>query len=225
LDFAERMFMTRRGTLLVALGAALLAGLILLIYVKEVRHNANSSSSATPVLVARSLIPKGTPGGTVGSEHLYQIENVPKSALLTGAYTDPSSLNAGVAAVDIYPGQQLTASAFAAEATSLDSQISGNQRALSFPIDSTRTLNGQIVAGDHVDVFYSSGGTVHQLLQNVPVLGATGNEITVRANSKNAAVLMLATDSGRIWMTLRPAVGAPVQKPVTASSSSLAGGH
>jgi pilus assembly protein CpaB len=223
LDFAERLFLTRRGTLLVALGAALLAGLIIFLYVKEVRNNANSNSSGTPVLVARSLIPKGTPAPTVGSEHLYQIENVPKSALLTGAYVDPSSLTSGVAASDIYPGQQLTAANFAAAETTLDSQIAGTQRALAFPIDATRTLDGQIVAGDHVDVYYSANGNVHTLLQNVPVLTATSGEITVRVNSKNAALLALATDSGKIWMTLRPLTGARGRVPVTATQSQLAG--
>jgi pilus assembly protein CpaB len=224
LDFAERLFLTRRGTLLVALGAALLAGLIIFLYVKEVRNNASSNSSGTPVLVARSLIPKGTPAATVGSEHLYQIENVPKSALLSGAYVDPSSLTSGVAASDIYPGQQLTAANFAAAETTLDSQIAGTQRALSFPIDAKRTLDGQIVAGDHVDVFYSTGGTVHTLLQNVPVLTATSDELTVRVNSKNAALLALAADSGTIWMTLRPLTGARGRAPVTATQSQLAAG-
>jgi Flp pilus assembly protein CpaB len=224
LELAERLFLTRKGTILVALGAALLAGLVLLLYVKGVRHNANTNSSSTPVLVARSLIQKGTPGATVGSEHLYEIKDIPKSSLLTGAYVDPSSLNAGVAAADIFPGQQLTAGDFAAEATSLDSQISGNQRAFSFPIDATRTLNGQIVSGDRVDVYYSASGTVRELLQDIPVLVASSGEITVRVDSKNAAILALAVDSGRLWMTLRPRVGAPVQPPVTATPAQL-GGH
>jgi pilus assembly protein CpaB len=223
LELAERLFSTRRGTLLVALGAALLAGLIILLYVKGVRNNANSTSSGTPVLVARSLIPKGTPAPSVGSQHMYQIENVPKSALIAGAYVDPSSLTSGVAATDIYPGQQLTATDFAAAETTLDAQITGRDRALSFPIDATRTLDGQIVAGDHVDVLYSSGGTVHTLLQNVPVLTAASGEITVRVNSRNAALLAVATDSGKIWMTLRPLTGARGVLPVSANQSDLVG--
>jgi Flp pilus assembly protein CpaB len=223
LEVAERLFLTRRGTLLVALGAAVLAGIVLLVYVKSVRHNANSNATGTPVLVARSLIQKGTPGTTVGTEHLYQIETVPKSAVVVGAYVDPSSLSSGVAATDIYPGQQLTAADFGAATSSLDSQISGSQRAFSFPMDATRTLNGQIVAGDHVDVFLASGDNVHQLLQKVLVLNAASNEITVRVSSKNAALLALASASGTIWMTLRPPVGAPLQKPVTAVPSDLTG--
>jgi Flp pilus assembly protein CpaB len=223
LEVAERLFLTRRGTLLVALGAAVLAGIILLVYVKSVRNNANSNATGTPVLVARSLIQKGTPGTTVGTEHLYQIETVPKSAVLAGAYVDPSSLSSGVAAADIYPGQQLTAADFGAATSSLDSQISGAQRAFSFPMTAANTLDGQIVAGDHVDVFYASGGTVRQLLQKVLVLNATASEATVRVTSQQAALLALAVGSGTIWMTLRPPVGAPLQSPVTAVPSQLAG--
>lgn len=223
MDLAERLFLTRRGTILVALGAALLAGLILLLYVKEYRHNVNTNSAATSVLVARSLIQKGTPGTVVGSQHLYEIQNVPKTSLLTGAYTDPSSLNAGVASVDIYPGQQLTAGDFAAEQTSLDAQISGKERALSFPIDSTRTLSGQLASGDRVDVYFSGSGGVQEIMQNVPVLVASSGEITVKVNSKQAALLALAVDTGRIWMTLRPRVGAPPQPNVSVSSISQGG--
>jgi Flp pilus assembly protein CpaB len=223
LDLAERLFLTRKGTILVALGAAALAGLILLIYVKEYRHNVNTNSASTPVLVARSLIQQGTPGTVVGTQHLYEIQTIPKSSLLAGAYVDPSALNAGVAAANIYPGQQLTAGDFAAEATSLDAQISGKQRALSFPIDSARTLAGQLASGDRVDIYFSGSGSVREIMQNVPVLVASSGELTVRVDSQQAALLQFAVDSGRIWMTLRPRVGAPAQPNVSVSSLPQAG--
>lgn len=224
MDLAERLFLTRKGTILVALGAAAIAGIVLLVYIKEYRHNVNTNSTSSQVLVARSLIQKGTPGTIVGAQHLYEIQNVPKTALLTGAYTDPSALNAGVASADIYPGQQLTSGEFAAEASSLDAQISGKQRALAFPIDSSRTLAGQLSSGDRVDVYFSGSGGVREILQNVPVLVAAGGEVTVRVNSQDAALLALAVDTGRIWMTLRPRVGAPAQPNVSVSSGNLQGG-
>ena len=156
MELAERVFSTRRGTILIAVGAAVLAGIVLLVYVRGYRQNVTASSAATSVLVARSLIEKGTPGAVVGTEHLYQIASVPKTALLAGAYVDPSALRSGVAVADIFPGQQLTAADFAQTANTLDTEISGTQRALTLPIDSTRTLGGQLSSGDRIDIYFSS---------------------------------------------------------------------
>ena len=224
MELAERLFLTRRGAIIVAIVAALLAGIILFFYVRETRNNANTNAVQSPVLVARSLIQKGTPGTAVGTEHLYEIQNVPKTSLLAGAYTDPAALTSSVAIEDIYPGQQLTSGLFAAEASSLDAQLTGPQRALMLPIDATRTLGGQLTDGDHVDVYYSSGSGVREILQNVPVLiTGNGSTVTVRVTSKQAALLALAVDSGRIWLTLRPRVGARPHPPVTATPQNLQG--
>jgi flagella basal body P-ring formation protein FlgA len=64
------------------------------------------------VLVAKSLILRGTPGGVVHSRGLYRISHLAKSSVKTGAFVDPSMLTGKVAVVDIFPGQQLTADDF-----------------------------------------------------------------------------------------------------------------
>ena len=224
MDLAERLFSTRRGTILVALGAAALAGLILLVYIREYRHTTSANSAATPVLVARSLIQKGTPGTLVGKQHLYQIASVPKSALLPGAYVDPSALLVGVAASDIFPGQQLTAGEFVQTATTLETELSGTQRAMELPIDPIRTLGGQLSAGDRIDIYVSGSGIVKEILQDIPVLvSPVGGTVTVRLNAKQAALLALAVDTGKIWFTLRPNVGAPAQPLFAATPQQLLG--
>ncbi|HXY82026.1 MAG TPA: hypothetical protein VEH55_11710 [Gaiellaceae bacterium] len=225
MELAERVFSTRRGTILIAVGAAVLAGIVLLVYVRGYRQNVSASSAATSVLVARSLIEKGTPGAVVGTEHLYQIASVPKTALLAGAYVDPSALRTGVATSDIFPGQQLTAGDFAQPASTLDTEISGTQRALTLPIDPTRTIGGQLASGDRIDIYFSTSAGVRQILENIPVLiGANGSTVTVRVDAKQAALLALAVDTGKVWFTLRPTVGAPSQPLVSVTPQTLAGG-
>jgi Flp pilus assembly protein CpaB len=224
-ELAERVFSTRKGTILVAVGAAVLAGIILLVYVRSYRHNANANAVQVQVLVARSLIQKGTPGAVLGTQHLYQISSVPKTALLPGAYVDPSALTAGVAATDIFPGQQITAADFTPTLNGLDSQISGRQRALTFPIDSSRTLAGQLSGGDRIDIYISTGGIVKEILQNVAVLGLGNGTVTVRVPSQQAALIALAVDTGKIWFTLRPRVGAPAQPSVSATPANLLAGR
>ena len=75
-----------------------------------------STSSGEPitVLVAKSLIEKGSAGDLVGLKGLFQTSEVPKSQVEDGAVTDPQTLQNKLATTDIYPGQQLTSGDFAA---------------------------------------------------------------------------------------------------------------
>lgn len=219
MEFAERVLSTRRGAILVALGAAVLAGIILVVYVRDYRH---SVAAVTPVLVARSLIEKGTPGTVVATKHLYELSSVPKSALQPEALVDPSALGTSVAVSNIYPGTQLTSADFAPTTNLLATEIRGTQRALTLPIDATRTLGGQLVSGDKIDIYVSLNGTVKQILQAVPVLVTpSGGTVTVQVNTRTAALLALAVDSGKIWFTLRPLVGARPQGLATANEGQL----
>jgi Flp pilus assembly protein CpaB len=225
----ERLFSTRKGALAVGLVAAALAGILLFAYVKQYRHNVSSNKQTTQVLVASGYIQKGTPASVVGKRHLYELKQVPIDQVASGALTDPGSLAtaplaSSVAVNEIFKDAQLTTSSFNASSNPVGTQISGNQRALSFPIDVSHTLNGQIAAGDHVDVYVGNdSGCVYEFLQNLPVLGlASGSgEITVQTNPSDAAKLMAAADNGKIWFTLRPRFGVPPNSNVHACVAEL----
>jgi Flp pilus assembly protein CpaB len=148
---------------------------------------------------------------------------VPKDTVRLGALIDPASLRTGVALNDIFPGQQLVDSDFGVPSNVLDTSISGSQRALSFPIDASRTLNAQISAGDHVDIYWSVPGKMIEILQNVPVISLApgGGEITMLVNPTDAAKLAYATDNGKLWFSLRAKVGVPSQAPVIVTGNSL----
>ena len=66
-----------------------------------------------PVIIATKLIPKGTPGSLVATNGMYAATMLPGKEE-DGAVSDPSYLAGRVAAVDILPGEQLTASNFTA---------------------------------------------------------------------------------------------------------------
>jgi Flp pilus assembly protein CpaB len=219
----ERLFATRKGAVAVGLAAAAVALVLLLVYVKQYRHNVSVTTQTAQVLVARNLIQKGTPGNVVGVRHLYELRTVPKDTVRLGALIDPASLRTGVALNDIYPGQQLVDTDFGVPTNVLDTSISGGQRALSMPIDATRTLNSQISAGDHVDIYWSVAGNVSEILQNIAVISLApgGGEITMQVTPSQAGKLMYATDNGKLWFTLRAKVGVPAQAPVVISATSL----
>lgn len=228
MEFAEKALSTRRGTILVGAGAALLAGILLLVYINRYRANVAGSQELVPVLVAKHLIQKGAPGSVIGTQGSFQSITIAKDRLRDGAFTDPSTLSGLVAAHDIYKGQQLTAADFVPTAPdALQNKLSGKARAISIPIDTPHGMLGQIVPGDHVDVYVGleqqgPGGTMpvlKLLMENTLVLktpgvgGAAAGNVVLRANGVQAAALAFAADNGKLWLVLRPATGAKPVRP------------
>jgi Flp pilus assembly protein CpaB len=107
----------------------------------------------TPVLVANRTIQAGTPGTIVVDRVMYTESMLPREEVFEGAIADPAFLTGRAAAVEIVPGHQLTAPDFAATTTTtIDSQITGRQRALSISMDTIHGSLGQLKAGDDVDI-------------------------------------------------------------------------
>jgi Flp pilus assembly protein CpaB len=238
--FAQRLISTRRGTLTLAIIAALLAGVLVLVYVSRYRASVRADNAPVTVLVAKSTIPKGTPGNLLAAQSLFTVTTIRESQLRNGAFSDPSSLVGRAASHDIFPGEQLTAADFAASATSLASTLSGNQRVVIVPLDASHGLTADLAAGDRVDIYAafnvtpvdSSGRAItgaasrpvlRLIMQNVQVAeiktsgggfgGGGGTGVGLKVTDKQAANLAFASDNGRIWLTLRPASGAKPSKP------------
>ena len=95
-------------TLALGIGAALLAAILLVVYLNRYRSSVDAQNAATPVLVAKNLIPRGTSGTIIAKKELFQVASLPKDDLKVGAISDPAYLNGRVAAGDIFPGQQIT---------------------------------------------------------------------------------------------------------------------
>ena len=225
------MFSTRRGAITTAVVAALLAGLLLFVFVSNATKTSSTAAVNTPVFVSTGYIPSGTPVSVIASSQLLSRTTVPSNHVVVGAISDPSLVRGEVAAVNIYPGQQLTATDFTAKSVTVASQLTGDQRAIAIPVDSAHGLVGFVQAGDHVDVLDDAGagaagrGGVAVLAQNVVVLsapgaaasgsgigggggGGAGGNILLQVTSKQATAFAFAADNGKVWITLRPPVGA-----------------
>jgi Flp pilus assembly protein CpaB len=232
-----KLFRNRSGAVIAGAIAAVLAVIVLVIYLNSYRSSVNSGKQPERVLVATKLIPKGTSGTIIAQQGLYQVTSVPKDQLKVNAISDPAALNDRVAADDIFPGQQLTQDAFTTEApTSIPYEITGTERAIAIPVDSAHGLIGQVAAGNYVDVYVgvaggggsNGGGTLVTLLTpNVYVLVAPGtgsNNAILRINTRDAAKFAFAADNERIWLVLRPQVGASPTPRTTATLASLLAG-
>jgi Flp pilus assembly protein CpaB len=226
-DLAENLLSSRRGTILIGAGAALLAAILLIVYLNRYRSSLKGSAEATPVLVAKKFIQKGAQGNLIGSQRQYQVASVPKKDILDGALTDPRSLRGLVATQDIYQGQQLTMADFAPTAAdSLQSKLTGTARAIQLPFDASHGMMGQISPGDHVDVYaelanQGPGGSLYSITQlmedalvlRTPASGAAEGTVVLRGVGLKTPQLAYAADSGKIWLVLRPASGAKPVRP------------
>jgi Flp pilus assembly protein CpaB len=153
-QLVQRLLSTRGGTIAVSGLAAVLAAVVLLVYLQRYRESVQTSSQPVRVLVANGLIEKGTPGNVVGSQGLYAATSTPRTEVNEGAISDPGLLRGRVAVDDIYPGKQLTLADFSpVGADALGTRISEDQRAMAVAIDSAHGMIGNVQAGDHVDVF------------------------------------------------------------------------
>jgi Flp pilus assembly protein CpaB len=241
----RRFVGTRKGAMIVAALAAALAGVVLLAFISQYRNSVRGGTVEKSALVADRLIPKGTSGAVVVGDGLFKPTTVQEDNLKAGALSGAAALQGKVATRDIYPGEQITADAFASNADPLRGQLRGNQRAIAIPLDGPHGLLGQIRSGDHVDVlagFSTSNGTtgrgspqLRTLIQNVLVLSAPSDSgsatdpgksasLTVRVSADQAGALAFASDNGKIWFLLRPPAGAKDVPPSSVTLDSLLSG-
>ena len=222
--------MSSRGwAIALGIGAVVLAAILLVVYLDRYRARVGGENAPTPVLVAKQLIPTGTPGSIVATNGMYAPTTLPRKEVEVGAVADPSYLAGRAAAVDVFPGQQITATDFAAsDTTSVDSQITGTQRAFSLSVDNVHGSLSQVQVGDSVDVYTSVSGVVKLFAPNVKVLTipavpgpSGGSNLILRIETADAAKWLYAADNTQLIFVLRPVVGAKPTKPSTANAATV----
>ena len=232
-SITERLSTSRGGAVALGIGAAVLAGILLLIYLDRYRNSVQGENKDVSVLVAKRLILQGTSGTVIGGKDMYQGAQVARKDIKVGAIADPSYLTGRVATNDILPGQQLTTADFSADTTNaVNTRITGNQRALSVNVDNVHGSLSQLKSGDHIDIYIglgavgSNGQAIVKLFRpNVLVMEVpsadSGNLILRINNSKDAADFAYVNDHTQLWFVLRPAAGAKQTKPDTATLNTV----
>ena len=222
--------MSSRGwAIALGIGAVVLAAILLVVYLDRYRARVGGRNAPTPVLVANRLIPVGTPGVIAATNSMYTATTLPRKEVEVGAIADPSYLAGRAAAVEIFPGQQITSTDFAASDTaSVDSQITGTQRALSISIDNVHGSLSQVQAGDSVDVYTSVAGVVKLFEPNVKVLTipavpgpSGGSNLVLRIETGEASKWAYAADNTQLIFVLRPVIGAKPTKPSVANAATV----
>jgi len=230
---SSQLLATRKGTVMLGAASAVLAAVLLLVYLGQYRKSVSSGAAPITVLVAEKLISKGTSASVIGSDGLMQVLTIPRDQAKEGAVSDPVLLKGRVAVQDIYPGQQLTLADFTAATTdAIPTKLVRDQRAIAVPFDASHGMIGHIQPGDRVDIYVglydeaaSSAGAVLKLLaENVYVMSAPGvagggiggsnsSNFVFRVRGADAAKIAWSTDNGTLWMVLRPGNNAEPVRP------------
>ena len=234
---------TRRGTIAIALVAALIAAVILIFALHRYRQSIETQSKPATVLVASRFIEKGTSGAAIGVGQYFKATKVLDKQVAQGALVNTAALHGEVAVVDIYPGQQLTAADFVSGGL-FYSKLPPNQRAISVPVNTSRGMIGDIQTGDRVDAYasFKREGTIPASLRlvapDVVVLKAgegsnsgslsgastiATSNVVLEVSIHQAAELAFSADNGEVWLVLRPANGTSPSSELVSELSILAG--
>lgn len=226
---SKKFLSTRRGTITLAVIAALGALGVLLLFMSNYRQSVQSGAADARVLVADTFIDKGTSGDVIAEAGLFQPATITEDEASQGAITDPSAIAGQVASEPIYRGQQLTADAFSPGADPVVGRLEGTQRALTLPVDAAQGNVRQLEAGSRIDILGAFngelGGVAGALGGDRPVLdvlardvlvldvpsaegGSSGDgddaQVVIRVTDTEASRIAFAATSADIWLTVRP---------------------
>jgi len=194
---------SRLRNLALPLALAVLAAVLVGIYVVSYRNSVTHGAGLVKVLVAARDIPAGTDGSSIAAGGYLRSESVPRRAVVPGSVTSASPLTSLVAGAEIYRGQQITLRQFAPAAQGgIFAKFSGTERVVVVPGDQYQLAAGTVSDGDHVDVVATTKYHVDDLaraasrvmLRNLLVLKAA-------EQSKTSSIAGQATTSAEIVMT------------------------
>jgi Flp pilus assembly protein CpaB len=216
---------TRSGTFALAAVAAVAALGVLLVFMSNYRDSVRSGAEEVTVLVANRAIDKGTSGDVIAEAGLFSSTTVSEVDASEGAFADPSALRGQVTNEAVYEGEQLTAASFDSGADPIAGRLEGTQRALSIPVAEAEGNVGQLDAGSRIDVLggfnaEQTGGRTRPIMdvlaRDVLVLKAPEapssssandddeHQVVVRVTDVEASRIAFASDTGDIWLTVRP---------------------
>lgn len=220
--WSGQLLTSRRGAITVAAISALLAAVLIYLFVQHYRQAPVVAPPAdATVFIAAKYIPAGTPATTIATGGFLKRTEVPVAQAIAGAITDPSLIAGEVSTQAVAAGQQASLGDFSKTAVSVGAYLNGTARAIAVPLDASHGLTAYLAPGATVDVMVNTGSKTLVLAQNVSVLANTGGDVVLNVTDKQALAMATASDNNKIWLTLRPSTGAKQSVKIGDSVSGL----
>lgn len=146
----------RIRNIVIAIGLALVAMMLTLLYVTNYRRSVQHNAGSVTVYVATQDIPAGTTGADIVKQQELRTLSVPRSDVVPGAISSPQQIGGLVVTAPVYSGEQVTLRRFANHTEQgVRAQLHGLMRAIQVAGDQNQLLAGTLQAGDHVDLVAS----------------------------------------------------------------------
>lgn len=201
----------RVRNIVIAVGLALVAMLLTLLYVTNYRKSVQHSAGTVQVYVAAQDIQSGTTGSDIVKQHELRQLSIPRSDVVPGAISSPQQIADLVLTTNIYDGEQVTLRRFANRTEQgVRAQLHGTMRAIQVAGNPDQVLAGTLQAGDHVDLVASihypdpsssateSRVVLHNLLVLVPPAATTSGSAKLSSSSGSTSTVMLQVGETQI---------------------------
>lgn len=225
----------RIRSLALPLGLAVLAAVLVGVYITSFRHSVTHSAGMVKVLVASRDIPAGTEGSSVAGGRYLKAQTIPRRAVVPGSITSGAPLTSLVTAGPVYKGEQITLRQFKPLAQGgVFAKFSGNLRAVNIPGEARQLLAGTVSDGDRVDVVANAKYTVGSIqrstsrviLRNLLVLkapdapsssdtqsSAPTSTATLAMTDKESQTMLWTMSNASWFLALRPTASPRNSRP------------
>jgi pilus assembly protein CpaB len=234
----------RIRNILIAIGLAVVAMLLVLLYVTNYKRSVQHGASDVQVLIASRDIASGISGAQIIAKHDLKSETVARRNVVPGAISSVDQIRTLVLSAPIYAGEQVTVRPFTDfAAQGIRAHLRGTMRAVELSGDPNQLLAGTLKAGDHVDIVanlrinpntnaYADKIVVHDLT----VLSSPDETAAAKVSGSNSASVILAIPDSEVtraffaykngdWtLELRPVIGAADGRPRVDTIDSVLGG-
>jgi pilus assembly protein CpaB len=123
-------------------------------YLTQADARAQDKTELVPALVAKNVIPKGTPGKTAVDEGLFSTKKVPRDAVPDSVLTSDDGLSGLVASGAIAKGQFVVRDSFVAptQVDGFSTTVKDGKQAISLSVDDTHGVAGFIQPNDSINM-------------------------------------------------------------------------
>ena len=221
----------RIRNLVVAIGLALVAMLITLLYVTNYKRSVQHSNASVQVYVAAHDSQAGAAGSDLVKRHDLKVETVQRRDVVPGAISTPDQIDNLVLAAPLFAGEQVTLRRFTdVAAQGIRAQLKGTMRAVQVSGDPNQLLSGTLHAGDHVDLVAnlrlasdSAVNATRIVLRDLTVLtGPEDSTVAKVSTGGSTSIIVAVTDTQvqRLFFVLKNADWTLELRPVVDASDS-----
>lgn len=177
----------RTALLIVAVIVALLGVALVLLYVRGIDNRAREGQETVSVLYTNSPIALGTTGSAAESAGAFELRDIPRDAVATGALSSTEPISALFALTALPSGVPVTSSQWGELGTTSSLPIPGNRIGISVQLGDPQRVAGFVQPGSQVAVFLTGPRdgqpSTSVLLPRVTVLAVGPTAVTTTSTA------------------------------------------